>query len=173
MKECTNCKIQQPTENYHIKNRKKKRKDGSTHSWIGHYAECKSCWTERSVESFHKYKEYYKEYNKNYCPNKKKSSQLKYEYGITLEQYNQLLVEQEGSCSICKSVSPNRSGSNYFHVDHCHITNKVRGLLCNSCNLGLGSFKDNTIILQKAIEYLNNSLVEKVVPSITDALKGK
>ena len=173
MKKCTVCELVQPLDNYLIKHRSKKRKDGSIHTWVGTYSECKSCWAVRRKKTAHKYVEYYKEYNKNYSKDKRKNSQLKYDYGITLEQYNELLVKQQGSCSICKSFTPGRVGSNYFHVDHCHNTNKVRGLLCNSCNLGLGSFKDNTSTLEKAIEYLNNSVVEKVVPSITDALKGK
>lgn len=164
MKECTVCGLVKPLEDYHTKNRKKKRKDGSVHCWVGQYAECKPCWLERNNKTLHKYKDYYKEYSKNYPKDKKKSSQLKYDYGITLEQYNQILVKQNGKCSICSAISPERAGSNYFHVDHCHITSEVRGLLCNNCNLGLGHFKDNTGVLLKAIDYLNNS---------KEALKGK
>lgn len=154
MKKCSKCGETKAETEFHQKRRKKTRKDGSVHEWIGLYAECKDCWIERDKTTRRKYTEYYKEYSKNYSPEKKKSSQLKYEYGITLEQYNKMLVKQEGCCAICGSPSPNRKGSDYFHVDHCHNTGTVRGLLCNGCNLGLGSFKDSQKSLENAIEYL-------------------
>ncbi len=93
--------------------------------------------------------------------NSKKSSQkrnreLKCIYGITLEQYNELLLKQNGSCAICKTTSIKRKS---FDVDHCHKTNIVRGLLCHSCNVGLGFFKDDIYILTEAIKYLSITLL--------------
>lgn len=69
-------------------------------------------------------------------------------YGITLEQRNKMIEQQDGKCAICSDVltAP--------HVDHCHETNAVRGILCNVCNIGLGYFKDDPLRLQSAIEYL-------------------
>ena len=77
---------------------------------------------------------------------------LKHTYGITLEQYDDMLGSQEYGCAICGSSEP--GGIGRFHVDHDHITGKVRGLLCNKCNLGLAGFRDNIEFLVKAIEYL-------------------
>jgi len=58
-----------------------------------------------------------------------------------------MVQEQNGLCAIC-CVAP------ATHVDHCHETKKIRGVLCNNCNVGLGFFKDNVSSLQNAIKYL-------------------
>lgn len=71
-------------------------------------------------------------------------------YGLTLEQYNDMLVNQVGVCAICKEKPADRRLS----VDHNHKTGKVRGLLCRNCNTALGGFKDSVLILKSAIEYL-------------------
>lgn len=74
-------------------------------------------------------------------------------YGITLEDYNQIFAEQNGSCLICGKSQLELKKR--LHVDHDHKTGKIRGLLCNSCNQGLGYFKDNKESLLKAIKYLD------------------
>lgn len=81
-----------------------------------------------------------------------KNSNLKKFYGITLNDYNEILFKQGNRCLICDTTNPGIKGS--FHVDHCHKTGKIRGLLCQECNLGLGKFKDNVSFLQSAISYL-------------------
>ena len=73
-------------------------------------------------------------------------------YGLTLEDYNQMFEEQNGCCKIC-----NRHQTDFkkrLHVDHCHNTNKVRGLLCHNCNLALGRFMDNPETIKAALEYV-------------------
>jgi hypothetical protein len=75
-------------------------------------------------------------------------------YGITQEQFDEMLVDQNNQCKIC---SIEFKGTKYTHIDHCHDTNRVRGLLCNDCNLALGQFSDNTDILDNAIKYLKNA----------------
>lgn len=75
-------------------------------------------------------------------------------YGITRDDYNKLLDEQEGKCAICSTTEIGRKGHTHFHVDHCHTTGKVRGLLCDLCNRGLGYFKDSEETLTKAASYL-------------------
>lgn len=69
-------------------------------------------------------------------------------YGMTFEDYEKLVIEQDSRCAICGIKTEN------FHIDHCHITNKVRGLLCCKCNPGLGYFSDSVELLEKAIIYL-------------------
>lgn len=84
---------------------------------------------------------------------RKRQSYLRTQFGITHEDYEALLASQGGVCAICGTRDPGRS-SPYFHVDHCHVTSEVRGLLCNGCNLGLGHFKDDRDRLSAAITYL-------------------
>jgi hypothetical protein len=76
-------------------------------------------------------------------------------YGIkfTLEQYDVMLAAQNGHCAICLSIP----GKRRFHVDHCHKTGKVRGLLCFNCNVGIGKFKDDSELIFKVLRYLNGT----------------
>ena len=79
--------------------------------------------------------------------------------GLPKNGYEIMLKEQHGVCAICGGVGEYKNGSKKgdkkkMHIDHDHKTNKVRGLLCQMCNQGLGSFKDNTQTLTKAINYL-------------------
>lgn len=90
-----------------------------------------------------------REYNRTH-PNKKREQHLK-EYGLTIDEYNKIMELQNNSCAICKEPFIN---SKHTHVDHDHNKNTVRGILCGSCNLGLGKFYDSPVYLLSAIEYL-------------------
>lgn len=81
-----------------------------------------------------------------------KNRKLKLSFGITLDDYNNLLKKQDYKCAICKTTEPLGKGN--FHIDHCHKSEKIRGLLCHHCNVGLGHFKDNIDLLNIAIKYL-------------------
>ena len=69
--------------------------------------------------------------------------------------YAKLLVEQNNSCAICGVEATGLKRE--LSVDHNHETNKIRGLLCHHCNIGLGNFKDSTTLLSVAIEYLERT----------------
>ena len=86
-----------------------------------------------------------------------RNAKLKHAYGITLDQYNLILEKQGYCCAICgtSQSTKNQYDKGNFHTDHCHKAGTVRGLLCDMCNRGLGYFKDDSLRLQKAIEYLN------------------
>ena len=73
---------------------------------------------------------------------------LKTRYNLTLEQYNEMVENQNKACAICGCV-PEK-----LLIDHCHTTNNIRGLLCNQCNSMLGMAHDNIETLQVAIKYL-------------------
>jgi hypothetical protein len=91
-------------------------------------------------------------------PAKAKNSDLKRRFGITLDEYDALLILQNNVCAICDSPESavDRKGHiRMLAVDHCHTTKKIRGLLCTSCNTAIGHFKDNRELLKKAIEYLS------------------
>lgn len=69
-----------------------------------------------------------------------------------LDVYAALFVEQEGVCAICSSAENGRY--KHLSIDHCHNSGKIRGLLCNNCNRGLGLLKDNPELLRKAASYV-------------------
>ncbi len=86
------------------------------------------------------------------------------QYGITSEQYNQLLQGQDNKCAICRT--PQKELKKRLSIDHNHNCCKtqakscgrcVRGLLCSACNDGLGRFKDSTAVLSNAVTYLSNN----------------
>ena len=77
---------------------------------------------------------------------------LKSRYGITMEDYYKMLEAQNNKCAVCKIEA-----TKTLDVDHDHNTGKVRGLLCNNCNRGLGHLKDSITNLQNAIDYLDKA----------------
>ena len=72
-------------------------------------------------------------------------------YGLSARAYMDLIEAQEGRCAICK-CELNFDGRT--HIDHDHTTGKIRGILCGTCNQGLGCFRDNVELIQTAISYL-------------------
>ncbi len=90
-----------------------------------------------------------------------RNSHLKKKYGMTLDEFYAYWDAGRGQCFICgKSMQmplPKQGqGLDVVAVDHDHITGKIRGLLCNACNKGLGLFKDDIDLLNKAAKYLEN-----------------
>lgn len=140
---CTKCNISRPIEEFHMANAKKLRRRRA----------CKFCcakyirkYTEEQGEGLRRK---WKIASKKYYDYDRRRNKTLSKYGLTNEDYNELYDEQEGKCKICNSNLT-------LCVDHCHTTNKIRGLLCNSCNIGLGCFKDNIDTLKIAITYLEN-----------------
>lgn len=84
---------------------------------------------------------------------RRQSRRLEVRYGITTEQYWQMVAQQGGVCAIC-----GKSDGKKLHVDHSHKTSQVRGLLCGNCNRGIGLFKDSVETMLKAVEYLNGQI---------------
>lgn len=76
-----------------------------------------------------------------------KDQNLRYNYGITFEDYSRMVTLAEGKCQVCLQKKR-------LVVDHCHTTGIVRGLLCHSCNVGIGLLGDNEGGLEKALSYL-------------------
>lgn len=107
--------------------------------------------------NWEKKKEYRKQHTHE-ASERSKKHHFKVSYGLELEDYDRMLLDQNGKCAICGTSSP--SGKyNRFYIDHCHRTGKVRGLLCNTCNFALGAFKDSVENLQNAIKYLINDKI--------------
>jgi len=91
-----------------------------------------------------------REYTKKY-PDRQKYQRLFHNYGISKEQYLGILEKQNNKCAICKCSFIDK---NDIHFDHNHNTGGNRGILCGSCNLAIGKFKDSQELLKNAIAYL-------------------
>lgn len=117
---------------------RKKSKDGRYR--------CRTCQSKlmnsKAINRITKRKVYSKRYR-----DKKREWGLKNLYGLTLEDFNEFEMEQNGRCKICLKEEK-------LVVDHCHDSGLIRGLLCHKCNLALGLFDDNVETLQRAIDYL-------------------
>lgn len=109
-------------------------------------------WRQKNKE---KYQESVAKYKKN-NPQKIQNYKLKKRYGISLDEYSELYKLQGGKCAICNKLET--ATHNFtkktikLAVDHCHKTGKVRGLLCQNCNRGIGKFHDNIENLENAIK---------------------
>ncbi len=105
----------------------------------------KRAWRAKNRDKVNAYDKAWKKAN----PKKWASYVMKRRYGITHEERDTLLASQGGVCAICKTKDVKR-----WHVDHCHSTGRVRGILCHNCNVGLGHFRDQPRLLTRAIDYL-------------------
>lgn len=97
-------------------------------------------------------KECKKEYMRSYAPPHSSKHYTLKPYGITEEDYNEMLESQNGVCAICGGNNGQRS----LAVDHCHETDKVRGLLCTGCNTAIGSLRDSPELCRNAALYLES-----------------
>lgn len=77
-------------------------------------------------------------------------------YGMSLDDYDRLFARQRGRCAICSTTKGGGRGP-HLHVDHCHDSGRIRGLLCNNCNRGLGLLGDSAEALAAASSYLTTN----------------
>jgi hypothetical protein len=166
IKTCTKCGIEKEIAEF---SKDKLGKNGL--HWV-----CKTCvqiyvksYQQRNKEKINKWHRNYRKENKKkilirersyYKKNKDRflNKRLKYHFGITLEQFNLLLKNQNGVCAICGNKETAINGATkkvrLLNVDHDHQTGKVRGLLCSKCNHMIGLGNDDTNIFKSAINYL-------------------
>jgi hypothetical protein len=169
---CFSCVQHKPTSCFH---KSKKEKDGFQY----HCIDCsKKYHAKRYVEQkdklkvqFKKYKEENKEkleatsllWKKN-NPDKVKqyqrTSNLRKNFGLSVDAYEQMLAKQNNLCAICEKpetfIHHQTKEPARLAVDHCHKTNKVRKLLCKSCNNALGLFKEDIGAMENAVQYLKD-----------------
>jgi hypothetical protein len=120
-----------------------KKRDGS------HPSYCQTCY--RAVDR----KRYRRDKAKIILKNRRHT--LKRFYGMTLEDYDRLLAAQRNVCAICKRSNTQAGGrGKNLHVDHCHKTGKVRGLVCHPCNAAMGNAGDDPARLRELADYLEN-----------------
>ena len=108
-------------------------------------AYCKDCHKENCKTRWH-----------SKSPIEKQSSRVSALYGITPDEYKLMHEKQGGKCAICNEVPKTKR---LLHVDHCHKTKKVRGLLCSGCNTGIGNLKESVQSLENAIKYLKEHIL--------------
>lgn len=89
-----------------------------------------------------------------------RSKALKDRYNLTEQEYNQILLEQEGHCALCPATTYLTGRKERLAVDHDHVSKKVRGILCHACNLMLGYAKDLPERLEEGASYLRRHLKE-------------
>ena len=141
-KKCTVCRELQPFENFH---NLKRSNDGKGYR-------CKSC--DRLARLL------WKDNNRERARISQRARNLKHRFGITLEEYAALFKKQGNRCAICAAVSNKTAGSGTywnFSVDHCHVSGKIRGILCNRCNRSIGLFEDDATLLREAAKYLDRA----------------
>ena len=125
------------------KNKRKSSYD-KCHTISGIRGECKECKKATCTKIRLVSKEKQRQYN------------LKKIHGLSIEQHRNMWDSQEGLCAICK-VQLSSLSNKAIHIDHCHVTEKVRGILCCSCNWGLGHFRDSILYLDAAKRYLTGA----------------
>ena len=129
MRTCTSCKIDKPAGDFVMQK-------------YGLSASCSECRNE-----------YVKEYKRK-RPDYHRKNMLMKQYGITIAEFDALVVKQEGRCAACGSTESGMHNSKHLCVDHNHETGEVRGLLCSPCNLTLGNAKESIERLQGCAVYL-------------------
>lgn len=151
MKTCTKCKEEKPLDAFSSSSRCKDRVRG----------QCKPCRVKQEAlrqrlnpEKGRSRQLAYRRNNLEKVKCIERASRLRMKYGLTLGEYDKLFAAQLGQCAVC-GTGPSGDSPN-FDVDHDHVTGKVRGLLCRSCNLGLGHFKDDPVLTQLATNYLRS-----------------
>lgn len=116
---------------------------------------------QKNKKRLNEYGKAYREIEKDYYKNHRKEAReyrLKKLYGLTPEQFGLLLKRQKESCAICKTKIWGRQGP---HIDHDHISGKVRGILCGFCNTALGLIKENEQTARRMASYIKAySIVE-------------
>lgn len=132
MKKCIKCLVRKPLHSF--------GKDRKSVTGVGH--RCKECNNiqARLWRAGHR--------------ERVKEKRRKKKYGISGDQYREMLAEQGGGCAICGSRESGNSMRPDLVVDHCHRTGRVRGLLCNHCNWILGRADDDPELLKKTARYL-------------------
>ena len=117
---------------------------------------CSECEEEKPADTEH-FRFYSNGYLSGRCRECEKPQirryHLRQKFDVDSELYELLYREQGGICAVCGSTNPGK-GRKYFSIDHDHKTDRIRGLLCNTCNVAIGALRDDIDLLRAAIAYL-------------------
>lgn len=152
---CTLCQKIKPVSQFAVSRKLTKIAGIATLRFRG---ECKDCqrlrnqaWRLANVEA---YRARYREARRKRTPEQKLKWLLKQEYGLTLEDYQRMMAAQDGRCAICRETPAPQKYKTGFHVDHCHTTGRIRGLLCHNCNVSIGHLKEDLVRIRALLAYL-------------------
>ncbi len=129
--------------------RRKKREYAKTPEQKKKRQEYQKKWWDKNREKCNEKAKIYRKKHGKVDSKTRRNAHLKHHYGITIDQFNEMLAKQNNRCDICGKLSGTEKRN--FHVDHCHKTGKVRGILCNYCNPNLGWYER---MLPKIVKYL-------------------
>lgn len=124
----------------------------------GRRQQCKKCEVERQLKVYHANPEPHRAKMRKLSNLHQRKWNLSRFWKMTPEDFDKMRDAHGGVCAICKCPPPGGKGNEHLHIDHCHSTNKIRGLLCNNCNNGIGRFKDDPTNLRAAADYLEKYL---------------
>ena len=122
---------------------------------INLFVKAPKCNQGRTYECYSCRREYMNGIYKETTYSTKRKHLLMKNYGITIEDYNEMFSKQKGRCAICNKHQSDLERT--LNVDHCHSTGKVRGLLCQNCNTGIGLLQDDCDVLLSAAKYLQEN----------------
>lgn len=165
---CTQCGVEKELDLFYVDRRQKTGRNSACISCIkpkltAHYEKnkAKRCAQVRANYAANRdakqvySRAYQKKNSKKILAQRKDSGyDLEYKYGLSLAQYSSMLSAQSGVCKICGAPPEDCKPHGRLNVDHDHDTGKVRGLLCNRCNVALGGFRDSPALLLSAVKYL-------------------
>lgn len=157
MKTCGKCRAAKPIDQFYID-----RQRGLPKSY------CKQCNTLAQRE-WRQSRPNYESDRYRRQKSKERERTLVRKYDVDLAAYGAMLAKQNGQCAIC-GCDEGSQHNGVFHVDHCHVTGVVRGLLCRGCNHVLGHLRDDPEALANAIVYLLRSPVPQIPEAIGRAI---
>jgi len=149
-KACTGCGETKGASEFYPRRRKESR----TATWDSRCKECESKRRAASADPDYKRAHYEKNRRRQLDQSRRRV------YGISREQYDEMLKRQGGVCAICRQPESNRNRRGEIcelAVDHDHDTAQVRGLLCGDCNRGLGCFRESPSRILGALAYLGEN----------------
>jgi hypothetical protein len=141
VKLCSKCKTEKSLSEFYNQKSNKDGKQKTCKVCQKAYSQSETCKANR--------KRYYEKTRQQHI-----ERNLKRQYGVDWSAYSELLERQNGCCAICNRTDSGSHCSQRLFVDHCHVSGKVRGLLCHHCNSALGLFQDSPTLLQNAINYV-------------------
>jgi hypothetical protein len=137
MKVCTKCAVEKPFSEYYKHNGPR-----TSPGYIN--PSCKTCQNAQAKA--------WAKQNPDKVKAFRRKAKLKEKYNVSLEQYEEMFVQQKGVCAVCLHEHKRRP----LNVDHNHLTGKVRGLLCDKCNMSLGLLSDSKERIKALLNYMEN-----------------